>query len=492
MTSVVTRSAAVDEQAQPQAQRVRGKKRRWEGHEVADQPSPKKARITPEFIEMCREKFTSDPKNIIVRNAIASVGTVLAATSTEEVNKVNHVFLNTIKEEHVKATNQASSGRCWLFAGLNMFRHTLIKALGLKNFEFSETYLFFWDKVERSNVFLTYILNNLDKPLDDRTMHLTLARPVCDGGYWNMFVNLVNKYGLIPKDAMKETFHSGWSEEINEVINERLRACAHYLIENHHKLNEEQIEEIRSSCVQQIYEIMVKFLGMPPKEFEWSYIKSDYSERQTLAGLTPAAFKTMAIGGIDLNDFICLTHFPDHPYNKRYALKHTSNVVGGEKAILLNVSIRELKKHAAKAITSGIPVWFGADVHRGFHPYEDTLDEKLIDYDLIFGEQYPMTKAQRLAYRTTEANHAMCLTGVDFDEKGKTIKWQVENSWGYYDDETPGLDGFLTMSDDWFDENVFEVVIHKNLLSRQLTRLLTSEIVEVEPWDTLAEAAMSR
>ncbi len=490
MTAVVTRSAAALQQ-QPEAQTVRGSKRPWEGREVTEQPPEKKARITTEFLEKCKTEFYSDPKNIITRNAIVNVGTVLAATNSDEVNKVNHLFLNTIKEEHVKATNQASSGRCWMFAGLNMFRHTMIKALDLKNFEFSETYLFFWDKVERSNVFLNYILDNLDQPLTDRTMEWQLNTPISDGGYWNMFVNLVNKYGLIPKQAMKETFHSGWSDEINNVINERLRAAALYL-RSHKKLTDSQKEEIKSACNQQIFDILVKFLGMPPQEFEWSYMKRDYSERQTLAGLTPAAFKTMTLGGINLDDFVVLTHFPNRDLNKRFSIKHTTNVEGGDACTALNVPMQELKKHASKAIMSGIPVWFAADVSRGFHPFEDTLNEKLVDYDLIFGAKHPMDKAQRVHYHASGANHAMCLTGVDFDEKGKTLKWQVENSWGYYDDETPGEDGFLTMADEWFDENVFEVVIHKNQLSRGLQRLLTLEPTELEAWDPTAKAAMTK
>ncbi len=492
MTSIVQTNDAPSIPFQPQEILQRGKKRKWGAHEVVEQLPQKNRKITAEFIKKCRVEFSNDQKNIITRNAIVTVGTVLAATNSEEVNKVNHVFLNTLKAEHVKATNQGHSGRCWMFAGLNMFRHILIKGLGLKNFEFSETHLFFWDKIERSNQFLTYILDNLETPLNDRTMESILNSPVQDGGYWTTFVNLVNKYGLIPKDAMKETFHSSDSGEINDVINLRLRGCAYHLKKNRNKLTAEQLEEVRSACIQQIYDIMVKFLGMPPEKFDWSYLTTDYFERQTVTDLTPITFKSMALGGIDLNDFVTLTNFPDHTYNKLYELKYSSNITGGNECRMLNVPIQELKKYSVKAITSGLPVWVGADVMKGFHPYEDTLNEKLIDYDLVFGKSYHMDKSQRLNYRDAAATHAMCLTGVDFDHKGKPIKWQVENSWGYYDDETPGMDGFLTMSDEWFDENVYEVVVHKNQLSRTLQGMLTTDVVQVEPWDTLNKAAMSK
>lgn len=473
-------------------QGTRKRKRGSETREIVEQPPQKIACITKEFLEGCKTQFHQDAKNILARNAIVSVGTVLAATNSDEVNKINHIFLNTIKEEHVKATNQANSGRCWMFAGLNMFRHLLIKALNLKNFEFSENYLFFWDKIERSNAFLNFIIENIDQPLESRSMEWAMSEPVTDGGYWNYFVNLVNKYGLIPKECMRETFHSSWSSEINHVINDRLRACVKQLRSKRNKLTAEEKEKIRETCIQQIHDILVKFLGMPPSNFEWSYIPRDYSERQTIEGLTPEVFKLMSIGGVDLNDFVLLTHFPNRQLNKSFSIKHSSNVMGGASCQMLNVSIQELKKHAAKALNSGMPVWFGADMSRGYHPYEEALNEKLIDYDLLFGKTYPMNKAERLLYHASQANHAMCFTGVDFDEKGRTLKWQVENSWGFYDDEIPGEDGFLTMADAWFDENVYEVVIHKNQLSRTLTNLLKNEPTEIEPWDPTALAAKSK
>ena len=463
------------------------KRGRLEGRNVDREPPTKKF-LSAEFFEQCKKDFDSKPENRIAENAILMVGTTFAATNAEEARKVNHVFLNTIKPDHAKATNQEFSGRCWLFAGLNMFRHHITKALDLRNFEFSATHLFFWDKIERSNRFLCDISQHLDTPQDDRYLQNILEEPTTDGGYWNTFVNLVNKYGLMPKSAWPESWHSGDSEEISTIINDKLRATACHLRENHRTLSGEDIKEIQEDTLKQIYNVLVKFLGKPPETFEWSYTNTSF-EHQTIGNLTPQKFKDTFLPGIDLKDFITLASYPqkNRPYNQTYEIRSSNNVLEGDSTVFLNLPIHELKKYAESSIISGQPVWFGADVRRGYHPLKSALNEKLIDESLIFGENYPLKKEQRLNYRSTTACHAMCLTGVDHLENGKPQKWQVENSWGYYDDEVPGLDGFLTMDDSWFNENVFEIVVHKNFLSRSITRALKTKPIVIEPWDPMTK-----
>jgi bleomycin hydrolase len=444
--------------------------------------------LLPEFLEQCRKNFTLDSRNLLARNAIVTVGTLFAATDTEEARKINHLFLNTLKPPDCKATNQEFSGRCWLFAGLNMFRHHVTRALNLKNFEFSQTYLFFWDKIEKSNRFLVEIMEHLDTPIDDRYLSYILKDPIGDGGYWNMFATLVEKYGLLSKEGMPETWHSSDSEEINVIINERLHATACYLRENRRRLKEKDMDQVKADVLKQIYNILVKFLGPPPETFTWSY-SDDEDATQIIEDMTPQRFKNTILPGINLSEFIVLAHFPhkDRPFNQPYVFRYSSNIAEEAPFKCLNVSIQDLKKYAAASIIKGQPVWFGADMDRGFHPYKNALDEKLVDYDLLFGETRKLDKAHRLEYSATSCCHAMCLTGVDFSSDGKPKKWQVENSWGYWDEKTPGQDGFLMMTDAWFEENVFQVVIHKNFLSRATVNALKKEPILVEPWDPMGQ-----
>lgn len=445
-------------------------------------------RVTGQFIKKCKTEFDAKPENAFHRNAIVNVGLEFAALNSVEADKVNHIFLNTIKEEHVKATNQAHSGRCWMFAGLNTFRHMVIKALNMKNFEFSETYLFFWDKFERSNSFLLYVLDTLDVPTDERHLETRLRHPIEDGGWWQTFSNLVDKYGVIPKDAMPEAAHSGFSSTINQVIKDKLLSTACYLRREHKKMGALEILKVKDQTMKEIYGVLVKFLGEPPKEFNWSFLDVQHQPR-TIAGLTPQSFAAMTLPGIDIKDFVVLGNFTNKSYHKMYEIMDCNNVEGGVPPQFLNVPIRELKKYAMESILKGVPVWFGADVTQGASYLKSAFDEKLVNEAQIFGENYPLTKDERLRYFKSEANHAMSFIGVDVDEAGMPIKWQVENSWGYYDDEVPGEDGFWVMSDKWFDDNVFEVVVHKNFLSEKLRKELNTEPVEVPPWDPICEAS---
>ena len=234
--------------------------------------------INPEDIVEWSENFKADPVNILTRNAVVSVGSEYAAIDADEARKVNHIFINTLKKHNLKATNQAYSGRCWLFAGLNNFRHLLIKALDLENFEFSETYLFFWDKLERSNYFLQWFIDNPQYGSSSREAEYMLTDYLDDGGYWNMFVNLISKYGVIPKTAMPETFQSGYSDDMNATIHEYLTACVAYITRNRKKLKKDNLSKLKKNTLKQIYNILVKYLGQPPQSFTWFFTLDQETE----------------------------------------------------------------------------------------------------------------------------------------------------------------------------------------------------------------------
>lgn len=443
--------------------------------------------INPEFIEECEEEFYSDPINIISRNSVVSIGSLLTTVNSNRLNNIDHIFMNSIKKRNLKATNQGNSGRCWMFSGLNMFRHSVINALDLDNFEFSETYLFFWDKLERSNRYIRWFMDHPCVKTDDEAFKFIIEEYTSDGGWWNMFSNLVTKYGLVPKSAMKETFQSEDSGDMNQILNTCLQATVNYIHKNRNLSNEE-LEEVRSTTMKQIYTTLVKFLGEPPKKFRWSYT-NDEGESTIIAGLEPKQFMNMVIPGVDLNDFVVLTHLPGKLKEKKlYEIKYTNNIQEGKNFQFLNLPISELSKYASKSILSGFPVWFAADVSKDFNPYHSTLDDQLVDENGVFGYNHTFNKGDQITFRNLSANHAMLLTGLNFGPDKKPESWQVENSWGFWDHETPGEDGFLYMSNTWFEKNIMQIVVHKNYLTRTVKKLLNQPPRLLDPWDCVAPA----
>jgi bleomycin hydrolase len=443
--------------------------------------------INPDFIEECEVKFYRDPKNVICRNAVVAIGSMLTTINSNHLNTIDHVFMNSIKKRNIKATNQGRSGRCWIFSAMNMFRHSVINALELDNFEFSETYLFFWDKMERANRYIRWFIDHPEVEPSDDSFKFMVEDFTSDGGWWNMVSNLIQKYGLVPKSAMRETFQSDDSEDMNQILNTRLQACANYIYNNKNLTNDE-LNDVREETMTHIYSTLVKFLGEPPKSFRWSYT-NDEGESAIIADLKPKQFMSMVVPGVDINDFVVLTHLPGKLKERHlYNVKYTSNVYEGKNFEFLNLPLKELVKYTSKSILSGFPVWFAADVSKDFNPYHSTLDDKLVDESSVFGHNHPFTKGDKITFRNLSANHAMCLVGLNLGPDNKPESWQVENSWGYWDNETPGEDGFLYMSQSWFENNVMQVVVHKNYLTRTVRKLLTQTPTVLDPWDCVAPA----
>jgi bleomycin hydrolase len=450
----------------------------------------KRIKIDADFINDCHDNFTKSDSNIILKNAITNVGSLYVTTDHEESNKISHVFVNSIKKKNLKATNQGSSGRCWIFSGLNVFRHFVIEALNLENFEFSESYLFFWDKFERSNTYLHWFLEYIsDKETIDQNDNFfnfltDNEQWMSDGGYWNYFSNLVEKYGIIPKTAMPETVHSEFSQDMNEVLMDILHSSSLNIFKNKKKGH-----QIIDDTMKQIYSTLVKFLGEPPKSFSWSVVDEEQN-KFIVPKLEPHSFKDMVIPGIDLNSFVVLVNIPSKnlPYYEKYLINNTNNIIEGKCFEMINLPIQELKKYCKKSILTGIPVWFGADVNKAFNPLYSSLNEKINNTDLVFGKTYRMDKESRFLFNNQQTCHAMTLTGVNHENKDVT--WQVENSWGYFDNQELGKDGFLCMTDKWFDEYVGQVVIHKKFLSRSITKIIDSPnyYKKLNAWESITPA----
>lgn len=439
--------------------------------------------ITNDFINECSKSFHQDPINLVSRNAVLMVGAENACINPDVAKKASHIFLNTIKTKEEHATDQGSSGRCWMFSGLNIFRHLVNKALNLKNFEFSQTYLFFWDKFERCNLVLQLFVETPDFDINSRLGEELVSddKLLCDGGFWSTFAGLVDKYGLVPKCAMNETWHSIDSGPMNSILYERLFACCNKLSTIK---DVKDREHLKWTTMQQLYSVLVKFLGEPPKTFTWSYTNDD-EESNIINNLTPHTFKEMILVDIQLSDFVVLSSvdMKEMPFYQKYVVNDSKTMLDGEELSFINLPSAELKKYAMKSILSGSPVWFAGDVGNGLSHIHGTLDEELFDTELFFGDYPKFDKGDRIKFRKTSANHAMTLVGFNCSNNGKPDRWQVENSWG-----DQGHDGYLSMSNKWFDDNLINVVIHKNYLSRAILKLNNQEAKELNLWDFMAPA----
>ena len=435
-------------------------------------------------IEDYSKSFDADPRNILAMNAVTRNDVQETALSKETLNNVSHTYSHLIKTG--TATAQGMTGRCWVFAGLNMLRIYAMKKLNLKEFEFSQTYMMFWDKLEKGNYFLEKIIETRDMPLDSRIVMWLLNNIVPDAGQWDMFVNLVKKYGVMPKEVMPETKSSMASRLMNRRFQAKLREIAKTLRDmNDAGASVEAIRKAKDDALEEYYRMVCIHLGSPPKEFYWQWRDKD-NEFHRHGMITPQKFYKEYLG-FDLDRMICLINAPtkDKPYNKMYTVQYLGNVVEGQNIRYLNVPAEVMEKAASKMVKEGKPVWFGADAGKMSYREQGVFDMGIYDYDNVYGSEFKLDKAARLDYGYSKMTHAMVFTGVDIDETEKPRKWRVENSWG----TKVGDKGFYTMSEEWFREYVYEVMIDRSYLSKEILEVLDTEPVKLNPWDPMGALA---
>ena len=404
----------------------------------------------------------------------------------DEYRKIDHTFSEQITGE-MKITNQRSSGRCWGYAGLNLFRIYLGRKHNLRNFEFSQTYFMFWDKLEKSNYFLNSVIETASENWDSRLMMHLLHSPIQDGGQWDMWVNLINKYGVVPKSEMPETYQSGKSMRMNRMITRKLREYAKELRDSiNKKKSEEEVYALKKTMLSTIYKMLVIHLGEPPESFNWQ-VRDKKKGFHRFKNLTALSFFKEHVG-IELNDLVCLINCPmsDKEYDRVYTVEFLGNVIEGNPIRYLNVEIDVLKNASVESIKNNDPVWFGCDVGKYLHRTHGVMDTKLFDFNLFYGTEFSLDKASRLEYGESKMTHAMLFTGVDLDSNGKPIKWRVENSWG----ERNGEKGYYIMSDEWFDQYLYEIVVNKKYLESDIVDLYEKQDAELlPPWDPMGALA---
>ena len=438
--------------------------------------------ISNDLLMQLREEESA--KIALARNAATQVGIEAASLNREKIQHTSTAVSHRLDDW--KATSQKKSGRCWLFSSLNFLRSRARESLGIKNFEFSQSYVFFWDKFERANWFLTDIIATSDEPVDGRLVQFLLGDVLGDGGQWDMAVSVYMKYGLVPKEVMPESEASTNSRPMNA----RLRAVLHI---GALRLREaiaagasaEEVDAQRRKILADVWKILVVCLGEPPVRFNWQW-RDDEGNFHRDGEITPHEFYERHVG-VDLSEYICLVDDPrpENPKGSMETVEHLGNVVGGRPIRYLNAPVEEIKRIAAAQIAAGEAVWFGADVSQ---PYDRGLGffvTGIHDYDGLFDVDFSSTKLERVRSGESAMDHAMLFTGVDLDEAGQPRAWRVENSWG----DEPGDSGFFTMDDQWFTDNVFEVVVPKSALPEDLAAAVDTEPIVLPAWDPMGTLA---
>ena len=442
--------------------------------------------ISLDMIKSYKKISSSDPSLKLSRNAATHNDITDLAMDWDEYRKIDHTFSEQITGE-MKITNQRSSGRCWGYAGLNLFRIYLGRKHNLRNFEFSQTYFMFWDKLEKSNYFLNSVIETASENWDSRLMMHLLHSPIQDGGQWDMWVNLINKYGVVPKSEMPETYQSGKSMRMNRMITRKLREYAKELRDSINKQkSEEEVYALKNTMLSTIYKMLVIHLGEPPESFNWQ-VRDKKKGFHRFKNLTALSFFKEHVG-IELNDLVCLINCPmsDKEYDRVYTVEFLGNVIEGNPIRYLNVDIDVLKNASVESIKNNDPVWFGCDVGKCLHRTHGVMDTKLFDFNLFYGTEFSLDKASRLEYGESKMTHAMLFTGVDLDSNDKPIKWRVENSWG----ERNGEKGYYIMSDEWFDQYLYEVVVNKKYLESDIVDLYEKQDAQLlPPWDPMGALA---
>jgi len=438
--------------------------------------SPKGA-ITNEMLSDFQQKMERDDRGSVLINAATQNKLSELALNHELINTHDDHYTNKLKTGAV--TNQKSSGRCWLFAGFNILRPAIIKKHNLKDFEFSENYSFFWDKLEKANLFLEGIIETRAQKLDSRLVVELLKNPFPDGGQWHMVVDLIEKYGAVPKTVMSETTHTSSTGEINKLISRKLRKNATILRSMHIKGSTvEELRKCKATMLSEIYRFLCYNFGKPPTSFKWRFQNKD-NKLSEWKEYTPKQFYKEFVG-VDLSGYICIYNCPAHEYGKLYQIRFNRNLFDRANMTFINLEIESVKKFALKQLLAGEPVWFGCDVGKEFHRETGTLRINTFDYNSLLGTDFSMTKKEIVLYRESIPTHAMVFQGVDI-KFGKPVKWQVENSWG----KDRGKNGYLSMYDTWFDKYLYSVIINKKYLPKDALNILNQKPVILPLWDPM-------
>lgn len=437
------------------------------------------------FTDKLYAAYEANPKFAAMENAISHNGLLTSLEKRSSAVENTPVFSLDLTKD--KVSDQKASGRCWMFAALNTFRHKMIAGFQLEDFELSLAHTFFWDKYEKSNWFLDQMLATADQELTSRKVKFLLDTPQQDGGQWDMVVSLFEKYGVVPKSVYPESISSGNSRELNQILNKLLRQDAQILRELVAAgANLAELHAKKEELLQEVFNFLAMNLGLPPRQFDFSYRDKD-NNFHSESGLTPQAFFKKYVD-LKLDDYVSIINAPtaDKPYGQSYTVEMLGNVVGSKPVRYLNVEMDRLKELAIAQMQAGETVWFGSDVGQSSNRKVGIMADGMYDFTSSMDIQLTQDKAGRLDYSESLMTHAMVLTGVDLDENGKAKKWKVENSWG----EKVGNKGYFVASDSWMDEYTYQIVVRKEFLTEAELAAYEAEPIVLAPWDPMGALAL--
>ena len=440
--------------------------------------------LSTQFTDKLFADYEANAKFRAVENAVTHNGLLKSLETRQSEVENDHVFSIDLTKDEV--ANQKASGRCWMFAALNTFRHKLISEFKLENFELSQAHTFFWDKYEKSNWFLEQVIATADQELGSRKVKFLLDVPQQDGGQWDMVVALFEKYGVVPKSVYPESISSSASRELNQYLNKLLRQDAQILRELiAGGADSAAVQSKKEALVQEIFNFLAMNLGLPPRTFDFAYRDKD-NNYQAEKNITPQAFYEKYVG-LKLSDYVSVINAPtaDKPYGKSYTVDMLGNVVGSRAVRYINLDMKRFKELAIAQMQQGETVWFGSDVGQISDRQKGILATNTYDFGASMDIQLTQDKAGRLDYSESLMTHAMVLTGVDLDENGKAVKWKVENSWG----DKVGQKGYFVASDAWMDEYTYQIVVRKELLTAEELAAYEAEPQVLAPWDPMGALA---
>ena len=440
--------------------------------------------LEQDFTDKLYAAYEANPKFAAMENAISHNGLLASLEKRSAAVENTPVFSLDLTKD--KVSDQKASGRCWMFAALNTFRHKMIANFQLEDFELSQAHTFFWDKYEKSNWFLEQVLATADQELTSRKVKFLLDTPQQDGGQWDMVVSLFEKYGVVPKSVYPESISSSDSRELNQILNKLLRQDAQILRELRAEGAESvELQTKKEELLQEVFNFLAMNLGLPPRQFDFAYRDKD-NHFHSESGLTPLTFYQKYVD-LKLDDYVSIINAPteDKPYGRSYTVEMLGNVVGSKPVRYLNVEMDRLKELAIAQMQAGETVWFGSDVGQSSNRKEGVMAEGMHDFTASMDIRLTQDKAGRLDYSESLMTHAMVLTGVDLDENGKAKKWKVENSWG----EKVGNKGYFVASDTWMDEYTYQIVVRKEFLTAAELAAYEEEPIVLAPWDPMGALA---
>ena len=451
--------------------------------------------LSPEMLEQISATYEDNAYDKAISNALAGTSIATLAINADNAAMIDTHFSDRVRTKGI--TDQQSSGRCWLFTGLNVLRAKMIDKYGLPGMEFSQNYLFFYDQLEKANLFLQGVIDTKELPFDDRKVDWLFSNPLSDGGQFTGVSNLIMKYGLVPAEAMPETYQANNTSQMANLLKLKLREDGLALRKAYEEAYEKgkklpkkdagklmdkvnaDLQQMKIAQLSEIYRMLALCLGEPVKEFEWTRCDKDNKivDRRTY---TPKSFYDEYIGEDLENNYVMIMNDPCREYGKVYEIDYDRHVYDGHNWLYVNLPVERIKEMAIASIKDNVAMYFSCDVGKFYSRSKGTLDLANFDYDSLMGVEFGMNKQERVMTHASGSSHAMTLIAVDIVD-GKPVKWMVENSWG----PASGYKGCLIMTDEWFNEYMFRLVVEKKYVPEDILKMLEQTPVQLPAWDPM-------